>query len=92
MTQFTFTIASDANPSMIRKILENIKGIMSNTISVRQLDTEVEAVADIQGNTEEQSQSITHEAYMNRLKTLIRSIDKSSIDRKDDKSNYILSK
>lgn len=84
MTRFTFAISPDANPSMIRNILENIKGVLANSISITQTDPK-----DIPA---EGSKTLSHEEYMEKLHSLINSIDKTAIDRTDDKTQYILSK
>ena len=89
MTQVTFTISSDTNPSIIRNILENIKGILVGSISIHQIDN---STSNKEMSPEVQKESMSHSEYMSRLKSLIQSIDKTAIDHTDEKTRYILSK
>lgn len=77
MTQITFAISQDTNPTTIKKILENIKGVVANTITIKK---------------EKSGEGLSHEEYMEKLKSLISSIDKDAIDYQDEKTQYILSK
>lgn len=90
MTQITFNISQDANPSLIRSILENIKGVLAGSISIRQENETNPSTSDKMDSV--RSNNLSHEEFMSKLNSLVKSIDKSAIDYNDEKTKYILSK
>ena len=90
MTKISFAITNDTNPSSIRQLLENIKGVLVGSISI---ETDKKAEADyINTIQQETAETARHNDYMKKLHQLVSSIDKSAIDHNDEKTRYILSK
>lgn len=76
MTQITATLSDNANPSIIREVLENMKGVLKVTISKHQ-----DVVTEKCGKTMER---------LDKLANLQKKLDLSSIDIKDERTRYIL--
>lgn len=76
MTQITATLGENANPSIIREVLENMKGVLKVTISRYH-----ENINELPEKSSDR---------MEKLIKLQQKIDLSGIDIKDEKTRYIL--
>ena len=76
MTQITATLGEDANPSIIRQVLENMKGVIKVSIHKEK-------------DIPEQGRTVSDE-WIKELHSLVKSINRSDIDIKDERTRYIL--
>ena len=76
MTQMTVWLDNDANPAVIKKVLQNMKGVMK--ISLQKKKTKKE--------------DAKAQKWINDLHRLVNNVDRSVIDMNDERTRYILSK
>lgn len=76
MTQITATLGPEANPTIIRKVLENMKGVVD--ISIKKDTT----------NLHKKDQET--EDWIKKLHKLQNNVDKSVIDLNDERTQYIM--
>lgn len=77
MTQLVVTLENGADSSFLSKIIENLKGVIG--VSSQVINT---------ANTQDRRT----EEWIKKMRSLSNKIDKSVIDRSDERTQYILSK
>lgn len=77
MTQLVVTLENGADSSFLSKIIENLKGVIG--VSSQVINTT---------NTQDRKT----EEWIKKMRSLSKKIDKSVIDRSDERTQYILSK
>ena len=87
MTQITATLAKGADPNLIRKIFENVKGVISTSITFKNEN----------GNSkddllEDSKISPEKKQWLDKLNRLYNNVDRDAIDLNDERTQYILSK
>ena len=76
MSQVIVTFENGADTSFLRKIIENLKGVLNVS-------------APIQQNTKASESTLE---WINKMKKLSNSVNSSMIDPSDERTQYILSK
>ena len=76
MTQIVVTLDKNADTTLLRRMIENMKGVLGTSIEKR---------------TETPSQSKS-DAWLEKLHSIKRDIDPSFIDMDDERTRYIMSK
>lgn len=76
MTQMTVWLDNDANPAVIKKVLQNMKGVMK--ISLKK--------------DKDKKEEIKTQEWINDLHRLVNNVDRSVIDMNDERTRYIMSK
>lgn len=76
MTQITVTLGEDANPSIIRQVLENMKGVLK--VSIKH---------DKNSPTQK---NIESSEWRDELNSLLKNIDYSAIDINEERTRHIL--
>lgn len=76
MSQVIVTFENDADTSFLRKIIENLKGVLKVSAPISQNN-------DVSDSTSE---------WINKMKKLSESVNSSMIDPTDERTQYILSK
>lgn len=77
MTQLVVTLENGADSSFLSKIIENLKGVIG-------VSSQVISTANTQDRRTEE--------WIKKMRSLSKKIDKSVIDRSDERTQYILSK
>lgn len=78
MTQMTVWLDNDANPSIIKKVLQNMKGVKKIS-----LQKDKKKISDDEKKEQE---------WIKELHRLVNNVDRTKIDTNDEKTRYILSK
>ena len=76
MTQMTVWLDNDANPAVIKKVLQNMKGVMKISLH----------------KGENKKEEIKVQEWINELHRLVNNVDRSVIDMNDERTRYIMSK
>lgn len=76
MTQMTIWLDKDANPAVIKKVLQNMKGVMKISLH----------------REKNKKEEVRVQEWISELHRLVDNVDKSVIDRNDERTRYILSK
>ena len=76
MTQMTVWLDNDANPAVIKKVLQNMKGVMK--VSLRK--------------GKNKKEEVKAQEWINELHRLVDNVDRSVIDMNDERTRYIMSK
>lgn len=76
MTQIVVTLDKNADTTLLRRMIENMKGVLGTSIEKRD-------------ETTSQSKS---DAWLKKLHSIKRDIDPSFIDMDDERTRYIMSK
>ena len=84
MTQITATLDNNADPNLIRKIFENVKGVLFTTVKS---DKEDEKGISLDNLPSEEKKE-----WLNKLNRLYDNVDREAIDLNDERTQYILSK
>lgn len=93
MTQIIVTLERDANPSLLQKIFENIKGVLTTSVKSYHVNEAKEKVISKEEEASEATKLTPEKIdWLNRLNALCDNIDRSVIDLDDEKTRYILSK
>ncbi|MDE5975543.1 MAG: hypothetical protein K2G69_03245 [Muribaculaceae bacterium] len=95
MTQIIVTLENSANPTLIQKIFENIKGVVTTSVRLQTSDkpylykgsNDTLATADTKTTL-----TADKREWLNRLNTLCNNVNPSIIDENDEKTCYLLSK
>lgn len=77
MTQIIVTLENGADSNLLRRMIENMKGVVDTSIKKQHTETLSSSKSD---------------AWVEKLHSIKRSIDPSLIDMEDDRTNYIMSK
>lgn len=77
MTQLVVTLENGADSSFLRKIIENLKGVINVSSKLE--------------NTTNSDDHETEE-WINKMRNLSKGIDKSIIDETDERTQYLLSR
>lgn len=80
MTQIIVTLENNADETLLRRMIENMKGVMKTSLSHHKEEVKTEK------NTTQNSQ------WLETLHNIKNSIDPSVIDTSDPRVNYIMSK
>ena len=86
MTQITATLEKGTDPNVIRKILENIKGVHPASISIKNVEVETKSYNKNEMISEENKE------WLEKLNKLYHNVDRAAIDLNDERTKYILSK
>lgn len=76
MTQIVVTLENGADSNLLKRMIENMKGVLNTTIEKKR-----EPVSQPKSD-----------AWLDKLHSIKRDIDLSSIDLSDERTKYILSK
>lgn len=76
MTQLIVTLENGANSSLLRKMIENMKGVLTATFV----------------NTHTKTVEAKDKEWINKMMLLSNSVDSSVVDLSDERTQYILSK
>lgn len=76
MTQIVVTLEKGADSTMLRRMIENMKGVLKTSIE----------------KNSENTSSAKSDAWLEKLHSIKRSIDPAMIDLDDERTNYIMSK
>ena len=76
MTQMTVWLDNDANPAVIKKVLQNMKGVMKISLH----------------KEKKKKDEVKAQEWINELHRLVNNVDRSVIDMKDERTRYIMSK
>ena len=76
MTQIVVTLDKDADTNLLRRMIENMKGVLGTSIKKKD-------------ETSFQSRS---DAWLEKLHSIKQDIDPSLIDQDDERTRYIMSK
>lgn len=76
MTQMTVWLDNDANPAIIKQVLQNMKGVMKISFH-KEMSRKNEKEED---------------EWLADLHRLVNNVDTSKIDMKDEKTRYLMSK
>lgn len=87
MTQIIAVIDDGADARLIRRIFENVKGVLSTSITVKS-----DKPTQIMKLNKSHKTNKEKEEWLNKLNHLYNDIDRSSIDMNDERTRYILSK
>lgn len=80
MTRITVTLENGADSSLLKRMIENMKGVLKATVSVSS-----------EATTPYVEDKATEE-WIEKMRRLSDSIDPSIIDMNDDKTRYLMSK
>ena len=72
----TVWLDNDANPAVIKKVLQNMKGVMK--VSLRK--------------EKNKKEEVKAREWINELHRLVENVDRSVIDMNDERTHYIMSK
>ena len=76
MTQMTIWLDNDANPAVIKKVLQNIKWVMKISLHKKK----------------DKKEEVKAREWINELHRLVNNVDRSVIDMNDERTRYIMSK
>lgn len=76
MTQMTVWLDNDANPAVIKKVLQNMKGVMKISLQ----------------KDKHKKEDVKAQEWINELHRLVNNVDRTVIDMNDERTRYILSK
>ncbi|MDE5551877.1 MAG: hypothetical protein K2M03_04355 [Muribaculaceae bacterium] len=77
MTQIVVTLDNNADENLLRRMIENMKGVVKTTLTHSSVKVEKKA-----GTSE----------FMDSLHAIKKAIDPSAVDMSDSRTNYIMSK
>lgn len=76
MTQILVTLENGADTTLLRRMIENMKGVLGTSIE----------------KSSEHSSSAKSDAWLEKIHSIKNSIDPSLIDMADERTNYLMSK
>lgn len=76
MTQIVVTLDKDADTNLLRRMIENMKGVLGTSIKKK----------------DEASSQSRSDAWLEKLHSIKRDVDTSLIDQDDERTRYIMSK
>ena len=76
MTQILVTLENNADETFLRRMIENMKGVVKTTLT----------------HTSSQQEKVNRSEFMDSLHAIKNAIDPSVIDMSDPRTNYIMSK
>ncbi|MBD5175937.1 MAG: hypothetical protein HDT05_00750 [Bacteroidales bacterium] len=76
MTQIVVTLENNADETFLRRMIENMKGVVKTTLT----------------HTSSQQEKVNRSEFMDSLHAIKNAIDPSVIDMSDPRTNYIMSK
>lgn len=85
MTRITAFLANEADPNLIRKIIENVKGVIATSIYFPEENKDESKETESVLTPEKQQ-------WLDKLNRLYDNVDREAIDLNDEKTRYILSK
>ena len=80
MTRITVTLENGADSSLLKKMIENMRGVLRATVSVTP------------NEIPEKSVNLSTEAWIKKMRSLSDSIDTSIVDLEDERTRYLMSK
>ena len=80
MTRITVTLENGADSSLLKKMIENMRGVLRATVSVTP------------NEIPEKSVNSSTEAWIKKMRSLSDSIDPSIVDLEDERTRYLMSK
>lgn len=88
MTQITVTLEKGADANFIRRMFENVKGVLHTRVTTEQERPGITSDLQVSGFKTPKDK----EEWLKTLDQLYNSVDRSAVDIEDEKTRYILSR
>ena len=92
MTQLTVTIENGVDSNFIRRIIENLKGVVKVSYANRVQKDNIVTYSDNNTLANDDPANAEVDEWINKMTRLSNSIDPSIVDMNDDRTRYLMSK